>query len=335
MGVKIIFLPKGYYTIVFEMHVSNKIDTDEITIQTQADNVYVSKTITQKFNDYIRSVVNFHKSVIYPSDDELEFDISLKNKVGESYDPETNIFVVVYGVAGNQNDVDVQLWDRYFYIENKKIHFEAPIYMNNKDITGVNKITTDNLDVNSQIDMKGNKIIGVGDGTSNNDVVNKIQLDAKVSIVNNKIIQIRNDINTILTSLTKLKYYYFTDQLKHNNANTVKFPAINGHPFSAVDNSEFLKIELDGYYQIIYTDIFIHDAQFIIHDDTNGNDLFVINLDGNKSWTPITINKVIPITVDNGFNYARIKMYMKKKTFTNAIFDGTGNSTFYIKYLHT
>ena len=183
--------------------------------------------------------------------------------------------------------------------------------------------------------MKGNKIIGVGDGTSNNDVVNKIQLDAKVSIVNNKIIQIRNDINTILTSLTKLKYYYFTDQLRHNNANTVKFPAINSHPFSAVDNSEFLKIELDGHYQIIYTDFFIHDAQFIIHDDTNGNDLFVINLDGNKSWTPITINTVIPITVDNGFNYARIKMYMKKKTFTNAIFDGTGNSTFYIKYLHT
>ena len=207
--------------------------------------------------------------------------------------------------------------------------------MNNKDITGVNKITTDNLDVNSQIDMKGNKIIGVGDGTSNNDAVNKIQLDAEVSIVNNKIIQIRNDINTILASLTKLKYYYFTDQLKHNNANTVKFPAINSHPFSAVDNSEFLKIELDGHYQIIYTDFFIHDAQFIIHDDTNGNDLFVINLDGNKSWTPITINTVIPITVDNGFNYARIKMYLKSKTFTNAIFDGTGNSTFYIKYLHT
>ena len=205
----------------------------------------------------------------------------------------------------------MNLWDRYYYYDNASIKYEVSIDMNQKDITGVNKITTDNLDVNSQIDMKGNKIIGVGDGTSNNDVVNKIQLDAKVSIVHNKIIQIRSDINTILTSLTKLKYYYFTDQLKHNNANTVKFPAINSHPFSAVDNSEFLKIELDGHYQIIYTDVFIHDAQFIIHDDTNGNDLFVINIDGNKLWTPITINTVIPITVDNGFNYARIKMYMK------------------------
>ena len=170
---------------------------------------------------------------------------------------------------------------------------------------------------------------------SNNDAVNKIQLDAEVAIVDNKIIQIRNDINTILNSLTKLEYYYFTDQLNHDNANTVKFPAINSYPYSAVDNSEFLKIELDGHYQIIYTDFFICDAQFIIHDDTNGNDLFVINLDGNPTWTPIAINTVIPITVDNGFNYARIKMDMQKKTNNEPEFDGKYNSTFYIKYLHT
>ena len=53
-----------------------------------------------------------------------------------------------------------------------------------------------------------------------------------------------------------------------------------------------------------------NDAQFIIHDDINGNDLFVTNLNGTRSWMSITINTVIPITVDNGFNYARIKMYL-------------------------
>ena len=74
--------------------------------------------------------------------------------------------------------------------------------MNQKDITGVNKITTADLDVNSQIDMKGNKIIGVGDGTSNNDAVNKIKLDVKVATVNNKIIQINKSLSDILTQLT-------------------------------------------------------------------------------------------------------------------------------------
>ena len=327
--ISLIYLPIGYYTMVYEMYIDNGLTVDEIDVI--GDCIHVDKINSKIDGTNTRSIIQLHKSIIYPDSDDLNIDIKLKGKT----DPQTTIYVVIYGVKGYVNDVSVNLWDRYYYINNTSLKFELPVDMNQKDITGVNKITTADLDVNSQIDMKGNKIIGVGDGTSNNDAVNKIQLDVKVATVNNKIIQIRNDINTILNSLTKLKYYYFTDQLKHNNADTVKFPAVNSHPFSADNNSEFLKIELDGHYQIIYTVFFIYDAQFIIHDNTNGNDLFVINLDGNKSWTPITINTVIPITVDNGFNYARIKMYLKSKTFTNAIFDGTGNSTFYIKYLHT
>ena len=329
LSIDLIYLPISSYTMVYEMYIDNGITVDEI--DAASGTLVVGKINSKIDGTKTRSIIHFTKYTISPGFDDLDIDIKLKGKT----DPQTTINVVVYGVKCQVNNVSVNLWDRYYYYDNTSLKFELPVDMNQKDITGVNKITTADLDVNSQIDMKGNKIIGVGDGTSNNDAVNKIQLDAKVATVNNKIIQIRNDINTILTSLTKLKYYYFTDQLKHNNADTVKFPAVNSHPFSAVNNSEFLKIELDGHYQIIYTDFFIYDAQFIIHDDTNGNDLFVINLDGNKSWTPIIINTVIPITVDNGFNNARIKMYMRKKTLTDAIFDGTGNSTFYIKYLHT
>ena len=83
-------------------------------------------------------MINFYKAVIYPSNDEIDIDIELKNKAGESYDSDTQIFVVVYGVAGAQNDVDVRLWDRYFYINNNdEIPFEAPINMGNKAIVGL------------------------------------------------------------------------------------------------------------------------------------------------------------------------------------------------------
>ena len=58
--------------------------------------------------------------------------------------------------------------------------------------------------------------------------------------------------------------------------------------------------------------------------------LLQLSLDNQSDWSPITINTVIQITTDNGFNYARIKI----KTTDNAIFDGAGYSTFYIKYLH-
>ena len=94
-----------------------------------------------------------------------------------------------------------------------------------------------------------------------------------------------------------------------------------------------MKITQDGHYQIIYTDFYKKQGQFIIHDDTNGNDLFVLNFNDQSSWTPITINAVVSINVDNGFNHADMKLYIK--TNNNAILDGAGYSTFYIKYLHT
>ena len=337
IGINLYVLPSGSYTLAFELIWSgDDVDRDSLSLNGISAVETIHNVSNKVFDNYSRLIVQFSKyQNIDPN--HLYVDIVIKMKTGRLYPPKLQTYMVCYGIKGLQSDVSPSVYDAIWGIDNGKITFNDMIGMNNKDIIGVNKITTINLDVNgqidmknkditgvnkittadldvhSQIDMKGNKIIGVGDGTSNNDAVNKIQLDAEVSIVNNKIIQIRNEINTILTSLTKLKYYYFTDQLKHKHANTVKFPAINSHPFSAVNNSEFLKIELDGHYQIIYTDFFIHDAQFIIHDDTNGNDLFVINLNGNRSWTPITINTVIPITVDNGFNYARIKMYLKKK----------------------
>ena len=63
----------------------------------------------------------------------------------------------MYGVKGSVNDVPVNLWDRFYFYDNTSLKYEVPIDMNNKDITSLN-----NSDVNGQIDMNGNKIIGVG-----------------------------------------------------------------------------------------------------------------------------------------------------------------------------
>ena len=257
----------------------------------------------------------------------------MTSKLKGKTDPQTTIYVVVYGVKGHVNDVSIHLWDRLYYYDNASVKYEASIDMNRKDIAGVNKITTDDLDVNGQTDIKGNKIIGVGDGTADDDDVNKSQLNAvetQVTTVNDKVTQNKTDIATINTNNG---YYYFIDQLKHDNSKTVKFPAVNNYPYSADNGSEFLTITLDCHYQIIYTDFYRGGGQFIIHDDTNGNDLFVTNLRPQSRWPSITINTIIPINTDNGFNYVRIKMYIQT-TIKGAIFTGKGDSTFYIKYLH-
>ena len=67
----------------------------------------------------------------------------MKNKSGESYEDDTSIFVVVYGVSGTHNDVEISIWDRVYYIENKIEHFEAPIDLNNNGISGLKEGNSD------------------------------------------------------------------------------------------------------------------------------------------------------------------------------------------------
>ena len=197
---------------------------------------------------------------------------------------------------------------------------------------------TDDLDVNNQIDMKSKKIIRLGDGSDKSDAVNKSQLDALelyIININNSLNTTINNINQSLKTtndkITNMGYYYFTDQLKHNNTNTVKFPSgIYSYPFkSGADDFKF-RILLDGHYHIIYTDFYKNTGAFKIHDHTNGNDLFVLSLDRQSNWTTIIINTIFSITVDNGYKHADINL----KLDGNAIFDGARYSTFYIKYLH-
>ena len=143
--------------------------------------------------------------------------------------------------------------------------------MNGKDITGVHKIVTNDLNVNGHIDMKGKKITGLGIGVRDDDAVNKSQLDAHGS------------------------YYWFTNQLSHNNQNTVRFPTINKHPYLNSQTSNNLRISLIGYYQIIYNDFYEKPGRFVIRNDATAKELFSISLASASSFTPISINAVIHI----------------------------------------
>ena len=177
LSIDLIYLPLGSYTMVYEMYIDDGITIDEIDA--------VSGTLTVgKINSRIdgtktRSIIHFTKYTFSSGFDDLDIDIKLKGKT----DPQTTIYVVVYGVKGQVNNVSVNLWDRFYYYDNDSVKYEAPIDMNGKDITGVNKITTGDLDVNGQIDKKGKKLVNLGDGAADGDAVNKSQLDAVVTYV--------------------------------------------------------------------------------------------------------------------------------------------------------
>ena len=326
LAIDLQYLPTGSYTMVYEMYIDNGITVNEI--DAIGDNVSVGRINSRIDGTETRTIIHFTKNTIQSGgDDDLNIDIKLKGKT----DPQTTIYVVVYGVKGYFNNVSVRVWDRFYYFDNNdsSIKYEAPIDMNNKDITNVNKISTTDLDVKGQIDMKSKKIINLPYGQSNGDAVNKEQYDALNKKLMDEIIALQNLIDRINN------WNYFTDQLKHNKSSTVKFPAIsNNYPYSATNGSELLRISFDGRYHIIYTDFYTKSGQFIIHDDVNGNDLFVVNVQKSGvrgSNNPIIINTIIPINVDNGFNHVDIKLYIKSNY--GAYLDGVRASTFFIKYL--
>ena len=332
LAIDLMYLPIGSYTMVYEMYIDDGLTVDEI--DASSGTLTIGKINSRIDGTKTRSIIHITKYAIQSGYDDLEIGIKLKGRT----DPQTTIYVVVYGVKGQVNDVSVNLWDRYYYYDNDNdyVKYKVSINMNNKDITGVNKITTGNLDVNGQIDVKGNTIIGVGDGTENSDAVNKAQLDiirknlnSLITILGGAVTKNRNDITTINVNDS---YYFFTNELKHDNNPSVRFPSIDSYPYKSVsDDNSKLRIFFSGHYHIIYTDFYKNHGQIEIYDDTNSVSLFVLHTDNKDSWTPIIINAVVPIQTHDGFGHADIKLQFSSSS--TGIFDGTNYSTFYIKYM--
>ena len=212
LSVNVVYLPIGYYTIVFEMYFSDKIDRDKITINALSGTLSVSKINTKLSADHTRSVINFYKGMIHPSDDELDIDIVLKNKAGQSYEADTQIYVVVYGVAGTQNDVDARLWDSYFYVDDKKIHFEASIDMVDKDIENVN-----NLSINNELNMNNRQIKNLGDGNENSDGVNVKQLNGMETNITNYVTGEFGKVNPVLKNNSDLIKFIYRNLIRNDS----------------------------------------------------------------------------------------------------------------------
>ena len=103
------------------------------------------------------------------SPNHLYIDIVIKMKRGKSYPPKLQTYLVCYGVKRLQSDVPSNVYDALWGVDNGVVTF------------------------NESIDMGNNKITGVADGTANNDVITKSQLDVST------------------------KYYYFTNDLDYGS----------------------------------------------------------------------------------------------------------------------
>ena len=212
LGVNVVYLPIGYYILAFEMFFSDKIDNNNITVDCLSGTLQILSKNTKYSSDHSRSIFNFRKTVARPSDDEVDIDITLKNKSGETYDSKTDIYVVVYGVEGLGNDVESIIWDRYFYVDDKKIHFEAPIDMVNKDIENVN-----DLSINNELNMNNRQIKNLGDGNENSDGVNVKQLNDLKTNVTNYVTGEIGKVNPVLSNNSDLIKFIYRNLIRNDS----------------------------------------------------------------------------------------------------------------------
>ena len=291
LSIDLIYLPIGSYTMVYEMYVDDGITIDEI--DAVSGTLSVGKTNSRIDGTNTRSIIHFNKNTIHHGFDDLDIDIKLKSKT----DPQTTIYVVVYGVKGYVNNVSVNLWDRLYYYDNDSVQYEVPI------------------------DMKGNKITGVA--VDDSDAINYKQLNTLINYYT-----YTNDLKHNNASIVKFPVLNISSHWKPQ----ISFPfevTSNDH--------NILKLKLDGWYQIIYYDNIKYGSQFVIYNRTQNINIYSILFAYNDFYTPFCVNSIFKITINKNIsNHIAIQLKLNKLVSfnKNPVMEGSRFSSFYIKYLH-
>ena len=216
-------LDLGEYTLAFEMYYGNKVDRNEVVVDAVSETLNVSRNNTNTFSDHSRTIINFHKygniGII-----DLDIDLTLKYRSGETYDPETDIFVIVYGVSGHQNDVGSRIWDRFYYIRNKIVYFEASINMGNRQIKGLLDGNENSDAVNvKQLNETEDNMVKYVDGEI-------VKVNTEIAKENPTINENKNVIELIVkyilsnnSKISLIKDLYFSDSNEGRTPNTYAF----------------------------------------------------------------------------------------------------------------
>ena len=207
-------LDLGEYTLAFEMYYGNKVDKDEVVVNAVSETLNVSRNNTNTFSDHSRTIINFHKNGNIGIID-LDIDLTLKYRSGETYDFFTNIFVIVYGVSGHQNDVDSRIWI---------VYYEAPINMGGRQIKGLNDGNENSDAVNvKQLNETEDNVVKYVDGEI-------AKVNSEIAKENPTINENKNVIELIVkyilsndSKISLIKDLYFSDSNEGRTPNTYKF----------------------------------------------------------------------------------------------------------------
>ena len=181
IGVNLYPLSNDDYTLCFElMWLSSDVESIFLNGVSSIETVHNVKKKTLFSRKYSRLICQFTKSQ-NAYNNYLFIDIEIKLNAGVSYPSKFQTYFVIYGVVSLQSDINPGLYDALYFIENGLVYF------------------------NKEIDMHGNKIVGLGDNTNyESGAVNLKQLNTAISTSEKDI----NDSTVTLIKVLQPKSYY-------------------------------------------------------------------------------------------------------------------------------
>ena len=150
VGVNLFTLANSNYTLCFELLWSDgNIDPGTVYINGVSSIETIHNTAKKIFESqkYARLICQFDKSQNI-GNNYLMIDIVMKMKSGALYTPNLQTYVVIYGVTGYQSDVQPNVYDLLYYVDNGKVVFNEEIDMNTHAIKGILEGTNDDQAVN-------------------------------------------------------------------------------------------------------------------------------------------------------------------------------------------
>lgn len=161
-GVNMYTAAKSEYTIVCEVWwESSKIDYNLTEVTAASSVEKYTRQRSNRFSNHTRTLVHLTKwSDATPN--YLMWDIVVKFKQGQAYDQKLDIWVVVYGTKGYHNDIPVEVYDRWYSLENGKLNLYSETVLSNEPTTDKNPATKKYVDtlqttLQTNIDTKAKK----------------------------------------------------------------------------------------------------------------------------------------------------------------------------------
>ena len=138
IGFNMFKLPEGEYTLAIEFFPPS---TTNLSVSVVSTSLNIGQQSTKLFVNYSRSIVHLHKWNITPPE-YIYIDMHCQGTASSS--TQGVGYLIVYGVKGSQSNVDSDVYDTAYVVENGKMVMQTNLDLNNKRIINLSRAVNPN-----------------------------------------------------------------------------------------------------------------------------------------------------------------------------------------------